>query len=289
MTLRPEPSLRSALFAVAVAHGLDLTPGQDGVLLPGPPPVLVGWDALHGALGVLPASAPRAPAVLAAWLRLRSAVAAAPELLLADGARVVGLPVAHVLHPGPAWVVQQVPGGVLDLGIGVRGLDPADAERVVLVPPDVWDDAGLDPRRWWRLAQTQLEEMGALAVLRLRRDPPDSPAPLRPMGDTDAVTLLGSATFRAALAAGDGGMAAIAVPMRRRGWLRLSLLDPAFAPAAAAATDEEDRGFVRPLLVTAGEVALARDGGWTVAAVLDGRLPAGDASRTARGVLGWAG
>jgi hypothetical protein len=56
-------------------------------------------------------------------------------------------------------------------------------------------------------------------------------------------------------------MRAAAVPMRRRGWLDLSRIDPAFTIAAAAATDESDRGFSRPLLVTVEEVALSASGG----------------------------
>jgi hypothetical protein len=49
--------------------------------------------------------------------------------------------------------------------------------------------------------------------------------------------------------------------MRRRGWLDLSRIDPAFTAAAAAATDPEERGFPRPVLLTLDEVSLAVDGG----------------------------
>lgn len=276
---RTDRALRHALFAVTVAHGVDLVPGDDGVVLPGSPDVLVTWEHCRAALGQLPATHPVAADVLARWLRLRRWVADTPDLLLADAARVVGLPVDHALHPGLAWVVERVHGDALDLGLGLRGLDPADREKVVLVPPSIWTAAESDPLRWWRGAVAQLEEMGALAVARWERDPA---APLRPMGDADAVTLLGSRVLRTALAAAQGGMAAVAVPMRRRGWLSLSLLDPAFAPAAAAATEPAERGFMRPLLITAEEVALAGEGAWTVQAVLDGRLPAGDRVRAGR-------
>lgn len=276
---RSDRALRRALFAVTVTEGVDLVPGDDGVVLPGRPDVLVTWEHCRAALAQLPATHPVAPEVLARWLRLRRWVADMPDLLLADGARVVGLPVDHVLHPGLGWVVERVHGDALDLGLTIRGLDPADRERLVLVPPSLWEAAGSDPLRWWRGAMARLEEMGALAVTRLRRDPD---APLRPMGDADAVTLLGSRALRAALAAAEGGMAAVAVPMRRRGWLHLSMLDPAFAPAAAEATEAVERGFARPLLVTADEVALAGEGAWTREAVLDGRLPAGDLAPVGR-------
>ena len=46
-------------------------------------------------------------------------------------------------------------------------------------------------------------------------------------------------------------------PMRTRGWLDLSRIDPAFVLIAAAVTEEADRGFVRPLLITRDEVVLA--------------------------------
>lgn len=49
--------------------------------------------------------------------------------------------------------------------------------------------------------------------------------------------------------------------MRRRGWTDLSLIDPAFGPAAAAATDPVDRGFPRPILITADEVTVVPEGG----------------------------
>ena len=272
---RAERSLKRALFAVTVVGEVDLLPTDDGVVLPGVTDVLVSWEQCRAALGTLPPDHPVAPEVLTRWLRWRRRVADLPELVLADGARVVGLPVGHALHPGEDWVVERVHGGALDLGVGVRGLDPDAAERVVLLAPSVWAAAGLDPRRWWRPALARLEEMGALAVARLQRDPGTV---LRPMGDSDAVTLLGSRVFRAAVAASEGGMAAVAVPMRRRGWLRLSVLDPAFAPAAALASEPVDRGFPRAVLVTTDEVVLAGDGPWALAAALDGRLPAGDTS-----------
>jgi hypothetical protein len=56
-------------------------------------------------------------------------------------------------------------------------------------------------------------------------------------------------------------MGAAVVPMRRRGWTRLALIDPAFGPAAAAATHDEERGFRRPVLLTPDEITLAPEGG----------------------------
>ena len=106
--------------------------------------------------------------------------------------------------------------------------------------------------------------MGAIAAVRLV----DVPI-LRPIGDCDVVTLLASKTFRTALCEQEGsGMRAAAVPMRRRGWLDLTRIDPAFTIAAAAATDEPSRGFSRPLLITVEEVALSLIGGQPAEIVL---------------------
>jgi hypothetical protein len=94
------------------------------------------------------------------------------------------------------------------------------------------------------------------------------------MGDCDVVTLLGSRRLRAPLTASGGGMRTAAVPMRDRGRLDLRRVDPAFALAAAAATPVDRRGFARPLLLTADEVAMARAGGRTAEEALHDPAPA---------------
>ena len=99
--------------------------------------------------------------------------------------------------------------------------------------------------------------MGAIAATRFAREPD---VPLRPMGDCDVVTLLASRSFRAALCV-QQPMRAAAVPMRTRGWLDPSRVDPAFAVTAAQLTGPEDRGFERPILITADEVVLSVDFG----------------------------
>jgi hypothetical protein len=143
------------------------------------------------------------------------------------------------------------------------GVGP-DPDEVVVIPQGALDAAGIDPSPWWPVARHYLERMGTIAAQRLI----DVPI-LRPIGDCDVVTLLASQNFRAALCAHEGtGMRAAAVPMRRRGWLDLSRIDPAFTIAAAAATDEDSRGFSRPLLITADEVALPAPGGSPSAIVL---------------------
>jgi hypothetical protein len=269
---RQQRALKRALLSVTVYHQIDFRPADDGIVLEPGRPIPVSWAQCRQALGNLDPAHPIAPDLLARMLRSVITVSGLPDLLLAESARVVGLPVDHVLNPGLAWVVERVHGDVLDLGLGILGLDETDPRRVVLVPPVVWEILDADPLRWWRTAMLRLEEMGTVAASRLAREP-DA---LRPIGDADALTLLGSRTFRSALAAREGGMAAVAIPMRNRGWTRMSLLDPAFAPAAALATDPVERGFSRGVLVTADEVAIAGNGDWTLRAMLDGRLHAAD-------------
>lgn len=275
MAERPHRALKNALLGVTAIHDIDLLPSDEGTVLPGSPDVLVTWNQLYGVLGRKSARAPEAPAMLARWLRMRRWVVDVPDLLLGDSARILGLPVGHVLHPGLSWVKERVHGDVLDLGIAIKGLDPNAPEQLVPVPDSVWEAADADPMRWWDRARSGLEAMGVLALERWRRKPD---APLVPIGDADVVTLLGATDFRRTLAAENGGLCPALVPMRTRGWLQLSLVDPAFAPAAAMATDPESRAFDRPLLLTADEVVLAGTGDYARAATLAGLLPTPDYS-----------
>jgi hypothetical protein len=156
-------------------------------------------------------------------------------------------------------VRRHVLGDALELGVGFVDLDPNDPDRVVLAPPPALDAAGLDAELLWQSAEDYLERMGSLASARLGEDKRGT---IRPIGDCDVVTLLGSRTLRAAIAARAGGRLGVVVaPMLRRGWTELALVDPAFAPAAWVATAPEERGFRRPVLVTREELVLAADGG----------------------------
>jgi len=255
----PTPvELRRGVLAVSVLHDVDVEPAATGVRLPGDPAVWVSWGECRRALAGADPESSDGHARLAALLLARrwSADLGREHLLLA--LRPVGLPVDHVLHPGLDWVRERVLGDALDLGLGAVGLDPSDPDRVVLLPTSVLDAAGIDAATAWIGAARELERLGGLAAERVRAD---ARGQLRPLGDCDVVTLLGSRALRAALAEAAGGMAAVVAPMRRRGWTKLALIDPAFGPAAAAATQAVDRGFARPLLVTADELTLVAEGG----------------------------
>lgn len=252
----PDPELRSLLLAIQVLDDTDLELTDQWLRLPGGH--RVAWRHVRAAgKGLIAGSEPDRRR-LAGWLETVRQLAAIPLEALPDLVRPVGLSPDHTLHPGAGWTRDAVLGGALDLGVGVLGLDPARPEAVVVVEPSVWAALRVNPARWWPRCRRVLEEMGGLAA---RRWAVSADGQLRPMGDCDVLTLLGSVALREALAGTDGGMRAVVVPMRRRGWTRLSRLDPAFAPAAAMATDPVDRGVLRPLLVTADEVVLAADGG----------------------------
>jgi hypothetical protein len=248
-------ALRRCVLAVSVLDGVDAFPDDDGVLLPGLPDLVVRWDEIALAVAGADPDGETARRRTSAWLRLRRRLADLPDPVAAS--RPVGLPVGHRLHPGSTWVRQRVMGGVLELGTGFAGLLD-DPDEVVVVAGEVLSAAGLDDAGWWPRSLSYLEQMGRLAAERHDRDPQGA---LRPMGDCDVVTLLASVSFREALCRHDPyGLRTAAVPMRRRGWVDLGRIDPAFAVAAAAATPADERGFTRPLLISREEVVLARSG-----------------------------
>ena len=248
--------LRRLALAVSVLDDVDIVPLDDGVLLTGDTPVEVSWLELRRALSGADPTDDLGRARVRAWLRGRRVAADVHPEQLRELARPVGLPIDHPLHPGLDWIRHRVLGDTLDLGIGFVGVG-GDPDEVVVVPQGALDAAQVDPASWWPVIRDYLERMGAVAAERLG----DQPV-LRPIGDCDVVTLLGSRKLRESLCAQDGtGMRAAAVPMRRRGWLDLSRIDPAFTAAAAAATAPEERGFSRPVLITLDEVTLAAEGG----------------------------
>ena len=253
------PDLRRLALAVSVLDDVDLLPLDDGVLLTGsdlPAPVEVEWRELRHALAGADPGGDVARLRIRGYLVGRRITAIRSEDELRDRARPVGLPVEHELHPGLDWVVHRVLGDAIDLGFGFVDVGD-DPDEVVVIPRGALDAAGIDPMPWWPVARDYLERMGTVAAQRLAES-----ATLRPIGDCDVVTLLAAGSLRRALCAADpAGMRAAAVPMRRRGWLDLSRIDPAFTVAAAAATDPVERGFPRPLLLTPEEVAVAPDGG----------------------------
>jgi hypothetical protein len=258
MTAADVLALRRAALAASVLHDLDVDPRDDGVRLPGTMDLRLSWPELRRAAGGLDPDTPAGRARVVRWLLHRRWMADLPVAEIAERARPVGVPADDDRHPGLDWVQVRVMGQALDLGVGFAGLRPDAPDGVEIVEAGVLAATGLDATTWWPNCESYLEDMGALAVARWRREPD---APLRPMGDCDVVTLLGSRALRSAFVEGVGGMRAVAVPMRTRGWLNLRFIDPAYVTAAAAATEDHLRGFRRPVLITANEVAMPAPGG----------------------------
>ncbi len=263
--------LRRAVLAVSVLDDVDVTPTDDGVVIEGPRPARLGWDDVRLALGEVPEAL--AHRRLSRWLRLHAATSALGDdaaSTLRGCARLLALPPDHADHPGAGWSLHRPMGGALECGIGLLGvLD--DPDEVVPLPASLVRAAEVPVRVWWPGLVAHASSMGRLAVDRLRRDDlgrrhrvtggtssTEDQLVLRPVGGVDVPTLLATHLVRQHLAASDGsGMRAVAVPMRSRGWYDLARVDPAFVQAAWSATDELERGFRRPVLVTEDEVVAA--------------------------------
>jgi hypothetical protein len=247
--------LRQAILMAAVLDDVDVAPADDGIVLTASPPVPIAWSALAEAMTGYDPVSPAGRAHLVRWLDLARRLHDLTPDARHDRVRPVGLTPHHVLHPGGGWTCAAIEGGVLDLGIGLVGVLPHEPDTVVVAPRGLLGAIGVDRTAAWRLAVAYLERMGAVAADRLRRNPT---AALRPMGDCDVLTLLGSRALRTELAEADGvGMRGIAVPMRTRGWTDPDHVDSAFARAAALATDEEQRGLDTAVLVTSNGVHIS--------------------------------
>lgn len=269
MSTWPEAQhLRQCALAVAVMHDIDVLPAVDGVLLPGSPDLLITWPECRRAIGGADPTSEQGRLRLRRWFQLRRWLADRPLEDLEARARPYGAWVESPLHPGLDWVRRRIIGDTLDLGFGFVGLDPSEPDLVLPIPHQLLRSAGIEPSPWWPTAVVYLERMGDMAAQRLRRS-----SQLRPMGDCDVLTLLGSRTLRHAIVQSlPDGMRTVAVPMRSRGWLDLTRIDPAFSAAAARLTTMEDRGFDRPLLVTRDEVVIARADGDVIRAAVEDRI-----------------
>ena len=257
------PTLRAALrrcvLSVVVLDDLDLEPAEEGVRVPAAGgDELVPWSDVAAAAG-----APAGPA--AARLRVRDWLLAHRTLQEENAAGTdpwalllpLALPVGSAAHPGPAWAHRTVLGGALDLGLGVRLPAPdGGAPRVVPLPDPVARRLGLDVAGGQPAgALAYLERMGGYAGHRLRRDRGGRDGGvLRPVGGCDVPTLLAARSLREVVVEDGGGLRAVAVPRRERGWFDLARIDPAFVGAAWSATEPEQRAFPRAVLVTRDEV-----------------------------------
>ncbi len=277
---RPSRSdeVRRALLAVSVLDDLDVHHDDEALSLHVPGvarrgsrlrlPSHVAADVLGG----WPPISVQARLRLRSWLRAHRAIAAAPHpgALLRERVRALAVPHGSAWHPGaglaPRWTRAGVPGGALDVGLGVVGIDEGGAP--VPLWPDLPGAAGMDAAavdELWDSAGAHALRMGGIAAARAARasrssSPPGGPgAVLRPYGGCDVPTLLATGPLRAELAGSDPvGMRVVSVPDRTRGWFDSRHADPAFVAAAWTATEPASRGVRAPLLVTSDEVALPR-------------------------------
>ena len=269
-------ALRRGVLAVSVLHDVDLTPRDDGVLLPRSGPgrgVVLTWGDLADGCGPHHPLAAAGLRRLSGLLRLLALVgrlgADAPGAMRA-AAGLVALPDGHVDHLGNSWVVEPLRGGALDLGIGLRGLlDEPTADSATgshsstptPLPPILLRELGVQVRDWWPGIRAQAERWSTLAVEQLGQDGRHA-GQLRPVSGSDVLALLAGPQLREALARADGsGMRAVAAPTRRHSWYDLSRIDPAYLAAVWAITPDVERGIDRPLLVTRDEVVAARPRG----------------------------
>ncbi len=286
---RATTALRRAVLGVTLQDdGVlgDLQVRDDGVVRPGTDgldDLTVPWGELLLASGDPTAAEPGVARRVARWLRLRIHLHERLSDQASDGphagrawvlarVRPRALPVDHALSPGASWPRGVVLGGALETGLGLRGVDDdgrPEPDAVGLLPAGVLVAARVDLAEAGIRAERYLCDMATLAADRLRRDPT---AVLRPLGDADVLTLLAAREFRVALLDGMG-MRSAAIPSRTRGWLDLGRLDPAFALSAALLTEADERGFPRPVLVTADEVTMARPGGDVVRQSLSDPAP----------------
>jgi hypothetical protein len=255
----PTPiELRRGVLAVSVLHDVDLEPARLGVRLPGEPKVWVSWTECRRALAGHAPESEAGRTRLASWLTARRWAADLGHEHLRLALRPVGLPVDHLLHPGLGWVCRRVLGDALDLGLGAVGLDPADPERVVLLPTDVLDAAGIDVTSAWAGAEAELERLGGLAAAAAAPGHQGRAAPVRrrrradPAGQPRAPGRAGRAVGR------HGRRGRADAPAR---------LDPdePGRPGVRAGRGRRhqraDRGFARPLLLTKDEVTVVPEGG----------------------------
>lgn len=250
--------LRRSVLALAVLDDVDLEPRDDGVVLAAGGSL--DWDDVSAALGPW-AVLPDHP-VSRRRLRLAAEVAGVlalggPDALLAM-CHAHGEPVATAaMGCGDGLAREQVPGGLLSIGLGVSDLAAVPGPHPLPHLPSLVGPLAARLQVRWTEVRDDLERLGGLVTERLLRDHREGrPLVIRPMGTADVVTLLGSRRLRTALAQGDGtGMRALAVPVRDRGWFDLARIDPAYVGAAWNASEPLDRAFDRPVLITADAVA----------------------------------
>jgi hypothetical protein len=249
--MQEHSALLHLVRALAALDGVEVVAAEQGALVGrrGTGPV-IGWPEIAE---LLRDDDPfdRAPrlrlAVLVELYRRVAALGEAAAEELARAARPLALPAGHPLRPGAGWVREAVPGGLLDLGVGVAGFLP-DQDDVLPLQPSVALAAGFDVAAAWSRVRALGDCRGEIAVSRLLRPGlPLASLPALPVlwgtGGCDALTLLALPGVRARL---DGPAA---VPARDRAWLGTRAADEAYLQAVWMLTPPARRGIPEPLAV----------------------------------------
>lgn len=233
--------------AVRALDGMGAEPSPAGVLLPGGP--LVDWEDVAQALGDDDPIAPAPRVRLTLLLRLRGLVHAlgpGAGTAILQAARPLALPPGHALHPGPRWIREPVPGGLLDLGLGVSGLLPGQ-DSVIPVPPSVVAACGVTAEDAWAGLLPLVERLGGFALDRLE-GPAHEPSAVTGVGGCDALTLLALAPVRQGLQA-DHRPGPFSAPSRDRVWVGAAAADHAYVRAVWILTAPAHRGLLEPMTV----------------------------------------
>ena len=229
--------------AACVLDGVDAEPTADGVLVGGARTVSpIPWPDIEGVLAGDDPVAPGPRLRLALLLELRRAVDARGADAAADVARavrVLALPVGHPLHPGAGWVRHRVPGGLLEVGLGVHGLLRGQ-DGVLPLPPAIGH--AVDAGDLWTRAWSLGERLAHRAVARLDGSPRDH---LGGVGGCDALTLLALPALRERVA----GAGPVAAPCRDGVWLGAAAADRDYVRAVWMLTGAGRRGLPRPVVV----------------------------------------
>ncbi len=171
--------LRRALLEVCVLDEVDLVPTESGLSLltpDGPRELSARRAAL--VVGDRRAGDPELRVRLRSWLRCHAHVSAAH--LRTSELRPLALGRGHALHPGSGWVRERVPGGVLDVGLGVVGVpgeagasplwpDVVEAVAAATPAPTAAGQQAPDTDAAWRASRLHLDAMGLLAARRVER------------------------------------------------------------------------------------------------------------------------
>lgn len=243
------PELMRLVRAACVLDGVCAHPTPAGVLVAdGPDSPLVPWTEIEQLLGADdPVCAP--PRLrLAHLLTLRRAVAALGDRaadVVGRAARPLALPVRHPLHPGPGWVHEPVPGGLLDLGLGVARLLPGQ-DGVLPLPPSVAAAAGLTADAWHHLVPLA-DRLAEFAIDRMQAGGPLADV-LVGVGGCDALTLLTLGPVRGWLARARPGP--LSAPRRDRVWTGAAAADREYVRAVWMLTTPGQRGIADPLRAT---------------------------------------